>query len=244
MSSRLLFNSITAAATAALVTVAPVHAQRTALVSWSGRVDTLVRISMQGSGAHVTAFGSPDVGVGTLRVLHALPREEGAVGVQLSGGRGIVQIVQQPTAANDYTAIVTVSDHSGGVDQYELTANWHPAVSGIANGSVEETVPEGVGMLHFSGDVDKSTVVRWRGMRAIVVNAAGAAPRQVREQVAGVGLPRQDVTVRIVKHEGRGDVVVEQQPTSANGYTAIIRISDKDEGYGHYDFDVVYDRNP
>jgi len=241
------------AASLAMLAAPSAKAQGTQLLEWSGRVDTLIRISIHGDAAHVTAIGSPDVGVGTLRVLHGLPQEPGTVGVQLNGGRGIVQIEQQPSASNDYTAVVRVADQSGGVDSYRLVETWHPAVSGVANGSVNDDRDRredrdvrgaGVGMLHFTGDIDNSTVVRWRGMRAIVDNAAGAAPRQVREDVAGVGLPRRDVTVRIVKHEGRGDVAVEQQPSAANGYTAIIRISDKDEGYGHYDFDVVYDRNP
>jgi hypothetical protein len=239
------------AAAAAVVMAAPLQAQRTVLLEWSGRVDTLVRIRMQGAGAHVTALGSPDVGVGTLRVLHALPKQAGTVGVQLNGGRGIVQIEQQPTAANDYTTTLTIADRSGGADEYHLSATWRPAVTGVANGSVEEPLRIGspppaaaVGLLHFTGDIDKSTVVRWHGMRASVRNAAGAAQRQVRETVAGAGLPERDVTVRVVKHEGRGDVVVEQQPSAANGYTAVIRISDEDEGYGHYDFDVVYDRTP
>ena len=247
------------AAALVLLAAPPAKAQDrgTQLLEWSGRVDTVIRISIHGDAAHVTAIGSPDVGVGTLRVLHGLPREPGSIGVQLTGGRGIVRIDQQPSPANDYTAVIRVADQSGGVDSYRLVETWHPAVSGVANGSVDDDrdrgehrgdlrgdLREGVGILHFTGDIDNSTVVRWRGMRATVQNAVGAAPRQVRETVGGIGLPRRDVTVRVVKHEGRGDVAIEQQPTAANGYTAVIRISDKDEGYGHYDFDVVYDRNP
>lgn len=241
------------AAALALLAAPSASAQGTQLLEWSGRVDTVIRISIHGDAAHVTAIGSPDVGVGTLRVLHGIPQEPGTIGVQLTGGRGIVQIEQQPSSSNDYTAIVRVADQSGGADSYRLVETWHPAVTGVANGSVDvdrdrradrDVNREGVGLLHFTGDIDNSTVVRWHGTRATVQNAVGAAPRQVREDVSGIGLPRRDVTVRIVKHEGRGDVAVEQQPTAANGYTAVIRISDKDEGYGHYDFDVVYDRNP
>jgi hypothetical protein len=99
-----------------------------------------------------------------------------------------------------------------------------------------------VGVLHWAGDVDKTVVVRWRGTRAMLQDVAGARARNVRADVAGVGLPDRDVTLRIVKREGRGNIVVEQQPSSANNYTGVIRIDDPDEGYGHYDFDVVYDR--
>jgi hypothetical protein len=71
----------------------------------------------------------------------------------------------------------------------------------------------------------------------------GAPARNVRADVAGVGLPDRDVTLRIVKREGRGNITILQQPSSGNNYTGVIRIDDPDEGYGHYDFDVVYDRD-
>ena len=50
------------------------------------------------------------------------------------------------------------------------------------------------------------------------------------------------MTLRIVTRQGRDDIFIEQQPTSANNYTAVIRVNDTSNGYGHYDFDVVFDR--
>jgi hypothetical protein len=101
-----------------------------------------------------------------------------------------------------------------------------------------------VGVLHWTGDVDKTSIVRWRGGRAMLQDVDGAPARNVRADVAGVGLPDRDVTLRIVKREGRGNITILQQPSSGNNYTGVIRIDDPDEGYGHYDFDVVYDRTP
>jgi hypothetical protein len=99
-----------------------------------------------------------------------------------------------------------------------------------------------VGLLHWSGDVDKTVVVRWRGNRAMLQTVDGGSPRNVRSDVAGVGLPDRDLTLRIVQREGRGTVIVSQQPSSGNDYTGVIQISDPQDGYGHYDFDVVFDR--
>jgi hypothetical protein len=40
--------------------------------------------------------------------------------------------------------------------------------------------------------------------------------------------------------EGRGSVTVVQQPSSQNGYTTVIRITDPQGSYGRYTFDVTY----
>lgn len=241
--------SLYAAAALALAAY-PLGAQQRVLLDWSGHVDSIARISMQGGGAHVSLVGTGEQDLGQLHIRNPLPHSDGQVSVQVASGRGDVIVQQQPSAENDYTAIIEVRDHSGGSDQYQLTALWTPGRnSAVMGGEVDRDLDRdrrgdvrNVGLLHWSGDVDKTVVVRWRGGRAMLENVAGAAPRQVRADVAGAGLPARDVTVRVVKHEGRGTVDVEQQPTSANGYTAVIRINDEDEGYGHYDFDVVFDR--
>lgn len=225
------------------------RAQQRVLLDWSGRVDSLARITIQGGGAHVTLVGNTDYGAGDLHVRNELPHRDGTVTVQVASGRGDVDVVQQPRADNDYTAILRVRDHSGGSDRYQLTALWAPgaAITNEVAGEVErrrdrdDNVRQ-VGLLHWTGDVDKSVRIQWHADRAMLQDVAGAPARNVRADVAGVGLPDRDVTLRIVKREGRGDIVVEQQPSSGNNYTGVIRIDDPDEGYGHYDFDVVYDR--
>jgi hypothetical protein len=225
-------------------------AQQRVLLDWSGRVDSLARISIQGGGAHVTLVGNTDYGTGDLHIRNELPHRDGTVTVQVASGRGDVDVVQQPRADNDYTAIVRIRDHSGGADRYQLTALWTPgsATTSEVAGEVEhrrdrdDNVRQ-VGLLHWTGNVDKTVVVRWRGDRAMLQNVNGAPATDVRADVAGSGLPDRDVTLRIVKRQGRGDIIIEQQPSSGNNYTAVIRIEDPDEGYGHYDFDVVYDRD-
>ena len=244
--------SIRSAATAvvgvALIAM-PARAQQRVLLDWSGRVDSVARISIQGGGARVSLVGTQDNGAGDLHVRNELPHRDGTVTVQVASGRGDVDVVQQPRADNDYVAIVRIRDHSNGTDQYQLTALWTPGASTTSELAGEVDRPRrrddnvrDVGLLHWSGDVDKTVVVRWRGGRAMLQTVDGATARNVRADVAGVGLPARDVTLRIVQREGRGNIVVEQQPSSGNDYTAVIRINDPQEGYGHYDFDVVFDR--
>ena len=54
------------------------------------------------------------------------------------------------------------------------------------------------------------------------------------------GLPRRDVQVVVTDSYGRGSVSVVQQPSSSNGYTAVIRVNDPRSGYGAYRFDVSW----
>jgi hypothetical protein len=237
-----------AAACIALVAM-PLRAQQRVLLDWSGRVDSVARITIQGGGAHVSLIGSEDNGAGDLHVRNELPHRDGTITVQIASGRGDVDVVQQPRADNDYIAIVRIRDHSGGADRYQLTALWTPgATTAEVAGEVyaprrRDVNVRDVGMLHWSGDVDKTVVVRWRADRAMLQTVDGATARNVRADVAGVGLPARDVNLRIVQREGRGNIVIEQQPSSGNDYMAVIRISDPQDGYGHYDFDVVFDRN-
>ena len=226
---------------------APLGAQRV-LLDWSGRVDSVARITIQGAGARVSLVGSEANSAGDLRVRNELPHRDGHVTVQVAEGRGDVVVVQQPTSENDYTAILRIRDRSGGIDNYHITALWAPGASNTEEsfGEIEHRGRDenvrNVGMLHWTGDVDRTLVVRWRGDRAMLQTVSGDAPRNVRADVAGIGLPARDVTLRIIQREGRGNVVIEQQPSSGNNYTAVIRVNDPEGGYGHYDFDVVFDR--
>ena len=243
-------NAALAAASMALIAM-PARAQQRVLLDWSGRVDSVARITIQGGGAHVSLIGSSDNGAGDLHVRNELPHRDGSITVQVASGRGDVDVVQQPRADNDYTAIVRIRDHSGGADRYQLSALWTPGATTTTEVAGEvyrdrdrrDANVRDVGLLHWSGDVDKTVVVRWRGDRAMLQTVDGATARNVRADVAGVGLPDRDVNLRVVQREGRGNIVIEQQPSSGNNYTAVIRITDPQDGYGHYDFDVVFDRS-
>jgi hypothetical protein len=251
MSGQQLIRSAAFALSVVGLSALPAGAQQRVLIDWSGRVDSIARISIQGGGARVSLVGSQDNGAGDLHVRNELPHRDGNVTVQVASGRGDVDVEQQPRADNDYTAILRIRDHSGGMDRYQITALWTPgSTTTTANevaGEVEHSRRRdddvrSVGLLHWTGDVDKTAVIRWRGDRAMLQDVAGDVAKNVRADVAGAGLPARDVNLRIVQREGRGNIIIEQQPSSGNNYTAVIRVNDPDPGYGHYDFDVVFDR--
>jgi hypothetical protein len=108
------------------VSASSLFAQGRPLFDWSGRVDREVRITMHGRDARTQTAGRVPFERSRIDVATALPQRDGRVTVRVQDGRGDVDVVQQPSARNDYTAIVRVRDRSSGVDNYRLTAYWMP----------------------------------------------------------------------------------------------------------------------
>src|SRR6476661_5413648 len=99
------------------VSASSLFAQGRPLFDWSGRVDREVRITMHGRDARTQTAGRIPLERSRLDVAGALPQQD---------GRGDVDVVQQPSARNDYTMIMRIADRSSGVDNYRVTAYWTP----------------------------------------------------------------------------------------------------------------------
>jgi hypothetical protein len=102
----------------------PVRGQ---VYEWSGRVDKEVRIQLRGDRAMVQSANAVDGKFSRSRVMHELPRREGRLVVERLDGRGIVDVLSQPTSRNGYTATLRVRDPNGGADDYHIVAYWEPA---------------------------------------------------------------------------------------------------------------------
>jgi hypothetical protein len=127
MTLRRQFLSMALPVAAALVASASaLSAQGRPLFQWSGRVDREVQIAMRGRETW-TNTGSANERRGRADVETALPRQDGVVRVRIEDGRGDVDVVQQPSARNNYTAVVRIVDRSGGADRYRLSAYWMPS---------------------------------------------------------------------------------------------------------------------
>jgi hypothetical protein len=97
-----------------------------------------------------------------------------------------------------------------------------------------------VSLLHWSGSVDGELEIRLRGQQVTYNTVNGGAPREVRLDNGGRGLPQREASVRLANAQGRGNISVVQQPSAYNGYTTIIRVRDPQGGYGYYDFDLAW----
>jgi hypothetical protein len=210
------------------------------LFEWRGRVDEEVRIVMRGGQVWTQEVSGRTRGA-RARVSRALPSQAGRVRLQLLDGRGDVSVIQQPSRRNNYTTVVRIYDGSGGADRYHLAAHWLPA-GGFAGGDIDldDRYRYARGMLRWSGAVDDQVEIRIQGRNVDVRTLSGNGTRDVRANLNGRALPRRDVTVSVRERSGRGTVTVVQQPSEWNGYAAVIRVRDRQGGFGYYDFDVIW----
>jgi hypothetical protein len=230
------------------------HAQERVLGTWRGRVDKEMQITIRGRSVSSNTLSGEQLN-GRFRLESALPREDGTVRVAVSSGRGEVGVVQQPSASNNYTAIIRMLDRGSGADAYRVTAYWTPSVAMRGNrggvGRGRGNMGNGVGrgnvgrnrmnaaVLRWTGDVDADAEIRWGANGVTQRTIGGSALRSARSSLSGGGFV-QGGSVTVTSRAGRGSVSVVQQPSAANGWTAVIRVHDPQPGYGHYDFNVSW----
>jgi hypothetical protein len=208
------------------------------LFEWRGRVDREVRIVMRGGTVWTQEVSGGQTRGARARVARALPTQAGQVRLQLLDGRGDVSVIQQPSRRNNYTTIVRIADGSSGADRYRLAAFWVPTGRGDwVGGDID--LGSATGMLRWTGAVDDEVEIRIRGRNVDTRTLSGNGARDVRASLTRA-LPRRDVTVSVRERSGRGTATVVQQPSQWNGYTAVIRIRDRQGGFGYYDLDVIW----
>lgn len=101
------------------------RAQRSGSLRWRGRVDDVVEIEIRGDQIYERSVsGQPATNVGS-RFNSTMPRRRVNVGVEKFRGRGNVEIVEQPSSRNDFTAIIRIRDTKGGADDYEIEVYWN-----------------------------------------------------------------------------------------------------------------------
>jgi hypothetical protein len=213
------------------------HAQETVLGTWNGRVDREVQLTIRGTNVSSTTLSGQQLN-GRFRLATPLPRQEGTVRVETSGGRGEVSVVQQPSSSNGYTAIIKLSDRSRGADRYRVTTYWTPSTT---------VVPGRGGMirgrgavLRWSGDVDADADIHWRAGNVSQRNLNANVVRNPSSSVTGNVMANRPGQIAVNMRAGRGTVEVVQQPDANNRWTAVIRIHDPQSGYGHYDLEAFW----
>jgi hypothetical protein len=97
--------------------------ERSGRMTWKGRVDDLVRISIRGSNAEVETLGGNPFYDAVTSFTAPLSRRAN-VTLNVRKGRGEIWIEQQPSRENDYTAVVRIRDQKGGASDYEFELSW------------------------------------------------------------------------------------------------------------------------
>jgi hypothetical protein len=251
-------------ATIALIGAAPMAVAQAGqeVFRWNGPVDREVQIVIRGSELSTRRIGSNESNRARARVTMQLPRRDGQLIVQTLNGRGDVEVIQQPSSQNGYTAVVRIQDPRSGSDNYQLVGYWESYSNGEIigrgrgrgrgddrNGGIYRDRDNGgynngrIGnqsLMHWSGNVDGELEIRIQNGRVDYRTLSGAQPTSIRSNLGTGSMPRSNATVSVSAAQGRGSVNVIQQPSSFNGYTTVIRVRDPQGGYGFYDFDLIW----
>lgn len=237
------------------------------LFVWEGRVDREIELVVRDDRLFVRPLGANESTRGSSRLFSALPRRDGYLRLERVDGRGTVDVVEQPSASNGYRAVVRLSDPRSGAGSYRVVAYWEPAWSNGTgrgrgsdgrygrrggydrrddDGSYDPRGSDGTyrrrtsGTMRWSGDVDALAQITIRDSRVTTTTLRGQAARDVRARVDGAPLSGDDARLSVSVRDGRGSVTIVEQPSAANGYTAVVRVSDPGAGFGHYDFDLTW----
>ena len=241
------------------------------LFVWEGRVDREIQLVVRDDRLDVRPLGSRESARGSSRLFSALPRRDGYLRLERLDGRGAVDVLEQPSARNGYTAVVRLIDPRSGAGNYRVAAYWEPVQRGGDGRYGRDDRYDGryerkrdrdgrydsrgddrgddrdyrrrstTGAMHWSGDVDALAQIQLRDQRVTTTTLRGQGTRNVWTRVDGASLADVDgARLSVSIREGRGTVTVVQQPSAANGYTAVVRVDDPAAGFGRYDFDLTW----
>lgn len=93
-------------------------------VRWRGSVDDEVQLVIRGSSVEVQTISGSQSSNNTFNFTSPLPNRRVNVSVNKNKGRGRVNVIQQPSRDNDFTAVVQIRDEAGGARDYDLDVIW------------------------------------------------------------------------------------------------------------------------
>jgi hypothetical protein len=93
-------------------------------LSWQGTIDDEVHLIIRGNTAQTKTISGTEYADAFFSFSSPLPSANLRVFVNKKDGRGSAKVIQQPTADNDFTAIIQILDKSGGAREYGLEIYW------------------------------------------------------------------------------------------------------------------------
>lgn len=93
-------------------------------MTWRGRVDDDVRITVRGGTADVETIGGTPYNNAIPSFTASLPSRRVNVSLQVKRGRGEIFIEQQPSRENNFAAVIRIRDPRGGASDYEFELSW------------------------------------------------------------------------------------------------------------------------
>jgi hypothetical protein len=93
-------------------------------MTWKGRVDDDVRITIRGGTADVETLGGTPYYDAQPNFGASLPSRRVTVRLTSKRGRGEIYIEQQPSRENNFAVVVRIKDTRGGAAEYEFELQW------------------------------------------------------------------------------------------------------------------------
>ena len=93
-------------------------------MTWRGKVDDDIRITIRGGQASVETIGGTPYYDAQPNFSSSLPNRRITVNLNVKRGRGTVYIEQQPSRDNDFAVVVRIKDTRGGASDYEFELTW------------------------------------------------------------------------------------------------------------------------
>ncbi|MEQ1606019.1 MAG: hypothetical protein ABL999_14240 [Pyrinomonadaceae bacterium] len=93
-------------------------------VTWRGRVDQTVNISVAGTSVIADDIAGSGLSGVDFSINGYLANRPGSVNVRKIRGRGTVKVLEQPSWNNGFAAVIQIFDPNGGADNYEIEITW------------------------------------------------------------------------------------------------------------------------
>jgi hypothetical protein len=211
---------------------------------WEAEVDGTCVLHVRGNRIDIDDRQGRPVARERHRFFDVLPEMRQEVRVAVAQGRDSVRVLQQPSPSNNYTLSVLIEDRPGGAAFYSLAFHWQ-ANSRTAFNDFFTREPRrrnlnpGEDRVVWSGRVDDEAVVQC-SQSGCRTSAMRGRPVERERFTFTRPLPSREVRVSLDDSQGRGEILLVEQPSAANGYTATVAIADRPGGQGDYAFSLYW----
>ncbi len=208
---------------------------------WEGVVDGTSYVRIRGRQVRVeTRSGLP---VQRQRYDFTDPLPRNAVNVQLVvfDGRDRVRLIESPRQGNDFSAVVRIDDRSGGRDFYSFELRWNDRDWRDNGGGWGGNSPGNSDYVVWRGRVDGESVIRFRSDQAWDETINGRGISGERYQFSAP-LPSRVVNVNLSNTQGRGEILLVEQPNRGNNFTTAVLVRDRQSGSSNYSFTLAWQK--
>lgn len=210
---------------------------------WEGVVDGTSLVRVRGRQVTVTTRSGLPVQRQQYEFSDPLPRTAVDIQLVVLEGRDRLRLVEEPRPNNDFTAVVRIDDSSNGRDLYRFELRWKDQTRQDHGGGWSGDSLRNSDYVTWAGRVDGESIIRVRSDQARSERVSGQGTFNERVQFTAP-LPSRAINVNLVNTEGRGQILIVEQPTRANNFTATVRITDRQGGAGNYAFTLAWEKQP